>query len=164
MHFMRTQNAIRKSDQTKIHLILTPHLLCESIMFGYHCAMCSNREKSLVINSGSISIIILVERGKTRRPNVLRVYCQRTDFHIAYCIYGCFFCFVIILFPFLLFFLFTKQTSNHGGAVLQLNRPSVSIKNKIIYNKYKFSSAFRIVMFLWQLLCIRLCVCIFFCA
>lgn len=109
MHFMRTQNAIRKSDQTKIHLILTPHLLCESIMFGYHCAMCSNREKSLVINSGSISIIILVERGKTRRSNVLRVYCQRADFHIAYCIYVSFFCFVIILFPFFAVFFYLRN-------------------------------------------------------
>lgn len=115
--------------------------------------MCSNREKSLVINNGSISIIIFVHTKKkqtttkTEEKNkmlpILYSHCDRADFHsalyIAFMGVLCRYCFV--LFPFFSSFLVLYLRNTHQITQMP-QRPSVSIKNRIIHNKYKFSIAF----------------------
>lgn len=77
--------------------------------------MCSNREKLLVINSGSISIIILVsskaQKNKTSPKTYSRTEIETIHIRIAHCIHG--FCHFFLSFPVFMciFFLSTNITN-----------------------------------------------------
>lgn len=126
--------------------------------------MCSNREKSLVINNGSISIIIFVHTKKkqtttTEEKNkmlpILYSHCDRADFHsalyIAFMGVLCRYC--SILFPFFsssfsfIYETHIKSRRCHSDLLFLLKTELYTINTN-------FLSHLEIVMFLCALLSI----------